>query len=254
MPTFTCPKCGSELQVKPGTPMAKCSYCGTISYIDRSAALFFYILPFKMEEAMVKGVFKRWTANPAHPKDMENLAQITSLKKEYFPVFRFRRTVNEKEEVYVKPARGTLLPGMHSLEIPPGDMEIFDNTISTAGTEVLHPDLTIDTYLEDIPGTPIDQSVVYFPIYELSYSYKNKQYNVVIDGTSGNISATEEPAENSVKYGGVIALSFILGALGIVLGFYVHWVFFLLILAGLLIGKLLGALVVTRKKSDGGSV
>jgi len=253
MPTFTCPKCGSELSVKPGTTMAKCSYCGTISYIDRSSALFFYILPFKMDETMVKAVFKRWTANPAHPKDMENLTKITSLKKEYFPVFRFRRTVEGKENVLVKPARGTLLPGMHSLEIPPGDMQIFDNTVSTTGTEVLHPDLTIDTYIKDMPGTAIDQSVVYFPIYELSYSYKEKEYNVVIDGTSGNISSTEEPAEHSVKYGGVIALSLILGALGIILGFYVHWLFFLLILAGLLLGKILGHLVVRRKKEQGGA-
>jgi len=253
MPTFTCPKCGSELPVKPGTQMAKCSFCGTISYIDRSSALFFYILPFKMDETTIRGVFKRWTANPAHPKDMEELAKITSLKKEYFPVFRFRRTENNQEKSIVMPARNTLLPGMHSLEIPPGDMAVFDNTVSTTGTEVLHPDLTIDTYLADLPGTAIDQSVVYFPIYEVSYSYKDKEYNIVVDGASGNISATEEPIQSSAKYGGVLGVSLLCGVLGVVLGYYVFPVFYLLILFGLLIGKILGHMVVKRKKVEGGS-
>lgn len=253
MPTFTCPKCGSELPVKPGTQMAKCSFCGTISYIDRSSALFFYILPFKMDETTIKSVFKRWTANPAHPKDMEGLAKITAVKKEYFPVFRFRRTVDGNETVLVKPARGTLLPGMHSLEIPPGDMAVFDNTVSTAGAEVLHPDLTIDTYLEELQGTAIDQAVVYFPIYELSYSYKDKEYHIVVDGTSGNISATEEPTQSSIKYGGVLAVAFLCGGLGVVLGYYVFPVFYLLILLGLLLGKLLGHMVVRRKKVEGGN-
>ena len=231
--------------------MAKCSFCGTISYIDRSSALFFYILPFDMDEGMVKSIFKRWTANPAHPKDMEGLAKITSVKKEYFPVFKFRRTVDGKEQVVVKPARGTLLPGMRNLIIPPGDMQIFDNKVSTAGAEVLHPDLGVDSYLSELPGDAIDQSVVYFPIYEISYTYKNREYAVVIDGISGNISATEEPTESSAKYGGVLALSFILGALGVVLGFFVMPIFFLLIVAGFLVGKILGHMVVKRKKVEG---
>ena len=231
--------------------MAKCSFCGTISYIDRSSALFFYILPFDMDEGMVKSIFKRWTANPAHPKDMEGLAKITSVKKEYFPVFKFRRTVDGKEQVVVKPARGTLLPGMRNLIIPPGDMQIFDNKVSTAGAEVLHPDLGVDSYLSELPGDAIDQSVVYFPIYEISYTYKNREYAVVIDGISGNIYATEEPTESSAKYGGVLALSFILGALGVVLGFFVMPIFFLLIVAGFLVGKILGHMVVKRKKVEG---
>ena len=251
MPTFTCPKCGSELAVKPGTQMAKCSFCGTISYIDRSSALFFYILPFDMDEEMVKGVFKRWAANPAHPKDMEGIARITTVRKEYFPVFKFRRTVSGKEQVVVKPARSTLLPGMRNLVIPPGDMQIFDSTVSTAGADVLHPDLAVDSYLPELPGDAIDQSVVYFPIYEIACTYKNREYAVVIDGFSGNVSATEEPTESSVKYGGVLALSFILGALGVVLGFLVTPIFFLLIVAGFLVGKILGHLVVKRRKRAG---
>ena len=147
MVNFTCPKCGAALPVKPGTQLAVCSFCGTPSYIDRREALFFYILPFAIEETAARGIFKRWTAGPACPKDMEASASVISLKKEYFPVFRFRRTVDGKEQVFSRPARGTLLPGMQNVVIPPGDMLIFDSTAKAGGADVLHPDIAVDTYV-----------------------------------------------------------------------------------------------------------
>ena len=80
MVNFTCPKCGAVLPVKPGTQMTVCSFCGTPSYIDRREAVFFFILPFSIQEEAARGIFKRWTASPACPKDMETAAQILSLK------------------------------------------------------------------------------------------------------------------------------------------------------------------------------
>ena len=250
MVNFTCPKCGAPLPVKPGTQMTVCSFCGTPSYIDRREAIFFYILPFSITEEAARGIFKRWTAGPACPKDMEALAEITSLKKEYFPVFRFRRTVGGKEQVVSKPARGTLLPGMHSIEIPPGGMDIFDSAAKAGGAEVLHPDITVDTYIAELEGEAIDQSLVYFPIYELRYRYAGVEYDLVIDGSSGRISVTSSPKRSSASHVAVMALAFVLGFLGVFLGFLITPIFFLLVIAGIFAGKILAHKVV--KKSDGG--
>ena len=253
MVTFTCPKCGAALPVKPGTQLAVCSFCGTPSYIDRREALFFYILPFAIEETAARGIFKRWTAGPACPKDMEASASVLSLKKEYFPVFRFRRTVDGKEQVFSRPARGTLLPGMQNVVIPPGDMLIFDSTAKAGGADVLHPDIAVDTYVPELPGTPIDQSLVYFPIYELKYRYGGMEYDLVIDGSSGRISVTNSPKRSSVSYVAVMVLSFILGFLGVLLGFMITPVFFALVIVGIFAGKILAHRVVRREKAAGGT-
>lgn len=252
MVTFTCPKCGAALPVKPGTQLAVCSFCGTPSYIDRREALFFYILPFTISEEAACGIFKRWTAGPACPKDMEASASITSLKKEYFPVFRFRRTVNGKEQVFSRPARGTLLPGMQNLEIPPGDMLIFDSQAKAGGADVLPPDIAVDIYLPELPGTPIDQSLVYFPIYELKYRYGGADYEMVIDGSSGRTSVATSPKRSSVSYIAVMVLAFLLGFLGVLLGFLITPVFFILIVVGIFAGKILAHQVVRRGKTAGG--
>jgi len=251
MVNFTCPKCGAPLQVKPGTQLSVCSFCGTPSYIDRREAIFFYILPFKIADDAARGIFKRWTASPVCPKDMETAASITGLKKTYFPVFRFRRTVDGKEQVFSRPARGTLLPGMYTVEIPPGDMIIFDSETKTGGAAVLHPDITIDTYLPELKGTPIDQSLVYFPIYELTYRYDGTEYAMVIDGSSGRISVTNSPKRSSVSYVAVMALAFVLGFIGTLLGLLIHPLFFVLVIAGIFAGKLLAHRVV--KKPNGGA-
>lgn len=248
MPDFQCPKCGASLQVKPGTQMATCSFCGTVTYIDRRSALFFYLLPFSIDENAAKGIFKRWTAGPAQAKDLESSANITKFAKEFFPVFRFRRTVNGKETVFVKPAKGTLLPGMQELTIPPGNIVIYDANASTKGADVIQPDIAIDSYLPELTGTPIDQALVYFPIYEIAYTYKGAAYQAVVDGSSGAVYTTSSPTRSSGAYIAVMGLAFTLGLLGGILGIMVSPIFFVLVIAGFFAGKLLAARVVERQK------
>lgn len=250
MVTFTCPKCGSPLSVKHGTQMSVCQFCGTPSYIDRRDAIFFYILPFSIQDEAAKGIFKRWTASPACPKDMESTATITSIEKEYFPLFRFRRSVNGKEQIITKPARGTLLPGMQNLEIPSGDIVIYDSVAKAGGATVLEPDIPIETYVPELTGDAIDQSLVYFPIYELKYRYDGTDYEMVIDGSSGKTSVTRSPKRSSASYVAVMALSFVLGFAGIMLGFFVFPVFFALVILGIFTGKILAGRVVKRQSDS----
>ncbi|MDO5844947.1 MAG: hypothetical protein Q4Q53_07375 [Methanocorpusculum sp.] len=248
MSVFKCPKCGADLDVKPGSQMATCSFCGTVTYIDRSSALFFYLLPFSIEENAAKGIFKRWSAGPAYPKDMETSAKVTKMVKEYFPVFRFRRTVNSKEDVEVKPAKGTVLPGMQNLVIPPGSMEIYNSKSMLGNASVIEPDIGIDSYAEQLPGEAIDQSLVYFPIYEVTYDYKGKSYETVIDGSSGKVYSGSAPKRSSTSYMMVIGLAFALGFLGGILGLMVFPGFLVLIVVGSFAGKILGNRVVQRQK------
>lgn len=246
MSSLPCPKCGAMMNIKPGVQITACSYCDTITYIDRSSALFFYILPFTIDETKAKGIFKRWTANPEMAKELELGANITSFKKEYFPVFRFRRTVNGKEQMIVKPARGTVLPGMQNLIIPPGNIAAFDANFDTKGAEVLPADISIDSYIPEMPGTAIDQALVYFPIYQITFEFQNETYETVIDGSSGAVHASRAPGRSSASYIAVMGLAFVLALIGGLLTMLVSPIFFILIIAGFFAGKILGTHV-TKK-------
>ena len=102
--------------------------------------------------------------------------------------------------VQVQPARSTILPGMRSLKIPPGDLKVYDQKFSTEGAEVIPPDMDMMAYLNSLPGKPLEQALVYFPTWILDYAYKGKKYTTVIDGSSGEIFATDYPPRQAAPY------------------------------------------------------
>jgi len=124
-----------------GDRFVKCSYCSSQIFIDRSGAGFYYALPFSVQENDAVGIFRRWAGGSTRAKDLDKLAQISSLKKQYFPVYLFKRDVNGMEQVYVEPAASTTLPGLHNLKVPGGDLKVFDDKFSTNGAELVKIDI-----------------------------------------------------------------------------------------------------------------
>ncbi|HJJ35954.1 MAG TPA: hypothetical protein O0X27_02130 [Methanocorpusculum sp.] len=247
MPQFTCPRCGAPLEVNSGTHIVTCPNCQTPTYIDRRGAIFFYQIPFSLDEKQANGVFKRWTAGPDRAKDLELTVKITQFKKEYFPVFSFKRSVDGKDTMAVYPARSTLLPGMHLLRIPPGDLTPY--TGGTLDAPILEPDVPIDSCMESLAGTAISQSLIYFPIYEVEYTYKGQTFSLVIDGSSGDIFTGVSPNRSSASFVGVMGLATLIGFVGALLGCFVSPIFFLICIGGLFAGKILGHAVAKDKKA-----
>jgi DNA-directed RNA polymerase subunit RPC12/RpoP len=213
-----CNKCGAPIDLDPGVKFAKCKFCDSQIFLDRSGAGFFYIIPFMMNATQAQAVFKRWSAGSRMAKDLETEARISVLRQSYFPVYMFKRDVNGKEQVLVQPARSTILPGMRNLKIPPGDLKIFDQKFSTEGAEVISPDMDMLAYLSSLPGKPVEQALVYFPTWIVEYNYKMKKYSAVIDGSSGEIFATDFPPRQAAPY-------IIVGVVGFV-AFVIEGVFF----------------------------
>lgn len=208
MTTISCPKCGAKVGFDSGTKFTKCSYCGTNIYIDRSGAGFYYIIPFGVKENDAVGMFRRWAAGPTKVKDLDRLAQLAGVKRQFFPVYMFKREVNGKEQVFVEPAGSTILPGLHSLKIPAGDLKIFDASFDTSGAEIVQPDIEMLPYLNQLPGKAKEQALVYFPIWKVDYVYNLKRYEVVIDGSSGEVFASEFPVRGSAAYIAVARVGF----------------------------------------------
>jgi hypothetical protein len=151
------------------------------------------------------GMFKRWAAGSTKAKDLDKLAQIAGVKRQYFPVYMFKRDVNGVEQVMIETAGSTTLPGLHNLKVPAGDLKIFDTTFDTQGAEMIKPDIEMMSYLSTLPGKPKEQALVYFPIWKIDYVFNQKKYGVVIDASSGEVFSAEFPTRSSMAY---IAVAF----------------------------------------------
>ena len=213
-----CTKCGAPIDIDPGQRIAKCKYCDSQIFIDRSGAGFFYIIPFMLNATQAQSTFKRWSAGSKMARDLEAQAHISILRQSYFPVYMFKRDVGGREQVLVQPARSTTLPGMRNLKIPPGDLKVFDQKYSVEGAEVVQPDMDMMAYLDTLPGKPLEQALVFFPTWIIEYAYKVRKYSAVIDGSSGEIFATDYPPLQAAPY-------MIIGAAGFIL-FLVEGLFF----------------------------
>ncbi|MDD4299563.1 MAG: hypothetical protein PHO78_02775 [Methanomicrobium sp.] len=236
MSSFACPKCGGDVNVSTGIHLTSCKYCGTTVFVDRSGVMFYYVLPFFITDEKAKGIFKRWTANPHADKELESKAKIIAISKQYFPVYQFRRDVNGKEKIDIKPAKGTILPGMNNLLIPAGDIRIFDESFKPGDAKVLDVDFGMDAYINDLEGVGKEQALVYFPIYEVDYEFEGQSYKVVIDGSSGKVYSSNYPARSSIPYGLVALGSFGLAFVGGLLGILVSFVFYVLVAAAFFTG------------------
>jgi hypothetical protein len=219
MAEIKCNKCGAPIPFEMGDKFVKCSHCDTLIYIDRSGAGFYYIMPFLIDQAGAQGTFKRWAAGSKTAKDLDRLAQVVSLKQQYFPVYLFRRDVGGNEKVFIEPARSTTLPGLHSLKVPGGDIKVFDQNTSTGGVEMQQPDLEMAAYLPKMPGTAKEQALLYFPLWLLKYSFGGKQYDLIIDGSSGETFVADFPSRKGAPYLLIAGAAFVVFLMEGILGF-----------------------------------
>ena len=245
MTQFTCPRCGAPLEAAAGTHIVICPNCQTPTYIDRREAVFFYKIPLSVHETEAKRIFRRWSAGPSMDKNLEAEAKITRFEAKYFPVFSFVRKTGGKEEYSVFPAKNTTLPGMHSLKIPPGNLDTY--TGGALDAPILEPDISLESCISQLSGDAVSQSIVYFPIYDVTYTFRGESYSAVIDAASGDVHPGRYPERSSGSFAGALAAAVVLGFAGGILGVLVNPVFFLLCIAGAAAGKLLGTAVVHRK-------
>jgi DNA-directed RNA polymerase subunit RPC12/RpoP len=209
MASTNCPKCNARVEFDAGTKFTKCNYCSSQIFIDRSGVGFYYIIPFSVKENDAIGLFRRWAAGPTKAKDLDKRAQLAGVKRQYFPVYQFKRDLEGKEEIKIEPAGSTTLPGLHSLKVPAGDLKIFDGSYSTEGVELVKPDIEMSAYLGSLAGKPKEQALVYFPIWKVDYVLDQKRYEVVVDGSSGEIFAAAFPGRGSTAYIAVAGIGFV---------------------------------------------
>ncbi len=200
MATVNCPQCGAPISFDVSTTLVRCDYCESQVFIDRRGAALTYIYPFLVGADQARGVFRRWTAGPRMAKDLEATAVIRRFAPVYFPVYLIRRRFGPEEKVFLEPAKATTLPGLHSLKVPPGDMKVLDANFPVGIVPLVPPEIGMDHYLAAMPGEPIEQALVYLPLYQVDYAYGGAAYSAVIEGSAGEVFASDYPPRKSGAY------------------------------------------------------
>jgi len=210
--TIKCPKCDAPNELDVGRKLLRCAFCNTESYIDKSGAAFVYVLPYQMDDAGASGVFRRWTAASDKAKDLEGTHRIVEMKRQFFPVFLFRRDTDKGEQVLVEPAKSTTLPGLHSLKVPAGDLKVFDSKFDYGKAEISPPDIDMMAYMSRLPGKAKEQAMVFFPLFTIKYWYGGNTFDAVIDGSTGQVFSANWPPRKAGAYIGAAVVGFVVCA------------------------------------------
>ncbi len=209
MATVDCPKCGAPISFDVATMLVRCDYCKSQVFIDRRGARLTYIYPFLVGADQAQGVFRRWASGSRMAKDLETAAAIRQFAPLYFPVYLLKRRFGPEEKVFLEPAKATTLPGLHGLRVPPGDMKVLDADFPLGAARVVQPEIAMDQYLGVTPGEPIEQALVYLPLYQVDYDYGGRSYAAVVEGSSGEVFASSYPPRRSGMYVAVAALGLV---------------------------------------------
>ena len=85
----------------------------------------------------------------------------------------------------------------------------------------MQPDIDMGAYLPGLEGNPLEQALVYFPIWAVQYEFRGKKYAAVIDGSSGEAFPGDYPTRNAAPYFLIAAAAFgiylVEGVIGLVL-------------------------------------
>lgn len=247
METPRCPRCGNPLVSNQKDGFVHCGHCSHTFFMDSGVTVDSCILPFTIPESEAREIFKRWTAGPEMAADLERDANINSVSRHFFPVYRFSIEKGGTREVITRPARVSTLPGIQGLRVPAGKLKLFRGDDDHAGAELLKPDISIATHLACMEGDVKEQSLIFVPIFTIAYEYLGNSYIVVIDGSGETVYPGVYPVRSSRPYSIVMVSGIILGFLGAVGGLVLSPFLYILLGVGFL-GSFAGGLRIAKAR------
>ena len=212
MRDIKCPKCAGIIKLDTEIKFIKCAHCSSQIYINHSGPIYYQIIPFELSENDAADAFRAWINNSTKIRDLDALTDIIIANKKYFPIYIFKRDIGDKEERIVKPAKSTILHGPRQLNVLGIDPKSLGDDLDSDEAEIIHPDISMNYYLTSLPGKSKEQTLAFFPIWELEYRYQDKIYTAIVDAYSSDVFTSELPTRDPIRYmslaiGGFIALT-----------------------------------------------
>jgi hypothetical protein len=233
----SCTQCGGSVAVDPSTPFLICNFCGSALYLDKSRVVFHYVVSPTIGIEEASGKLRRWMAGNETVKDLDRLASIQHQELLYFPMWRFvvRESTGDRE--FSEPASSSSIADLRRLPLSGGNLKFF-SPAEFREMPLKEPDVLLDSasqWLKNEKGASPEQiketNLIHVPFYIFKYQFGGKEYQAVIDGTTGRVLASVFPAKAELPFLGVAALSgLILFVLGL-LAPNIFWRFLLYVIA-----------------------
>lgn len=212
--TARCRQCQSELPVEQDSANVVCAFCGTTNYVDKSQAVFHYLVRTTVRETDAEAALRRWMAGNATVRDLDSKAHIEEMSYQLFPLWMVRVVQDGAEKVFLEPAAAISVTEILENSIPAADLEPYDGTFDDVAIEPTVPLDTVRVWMKEQHN--IDQgaitatSLVHLPIYIAKYGYKGERYTAVIDGASSKVFANIYPSKWEAPYFAIGAVAFVL--------------------------------------------
>ena len=212
--TAKCRQCQSELPVEQDSANVVCAFCGTTNYVDKSQAVFHYVVRTTVRETDAQAALRRWMAGNATVKDLDKKATIESLSYELFPLWMVRTRETGAEKVFLEPAAAISVTEILEITIPAADLEPYDGTFADIAIDPTVPLDTVRKWMKEqhnIDDVSVSAaSLVHLPIYIAKYNYNGERYTAVIDAASSRVFANIYPSKWEAPYFTIGAIAFAL--------------------------------------------
>ena len=146
-------------------------------------------------------------------KDLDRLAVIQSQELAYIPMWRFvvRDPAGDRE--FSEPASSSTIADLRRLPLSGGDLKFFSPT-TFQGLPLKEPDILLDSaaqWLQNEKGASRESiketNLIHVPFYIFKYQFGGKDYQAVVDGTTGRVLTALFPAKAELPFLGVALLS-----------------------------------------------
>ncbi len=202
--SINCRQCAAPLAVEQGQPFVTCRFCGATNFVDKSRAVFHYLVKLTLREDEARAALNRWMAGNATVKDLDRKAKVDSLAFQYYPMWLVRTTVQQNERVFLKPAAALSVSELGQLNIPPSDLVPFDAHVDGVIVSPTVPFETMRQWLIDdqhiAPENITEAALVHVPVYVCKYAYNNRRFTALVDAASSRVFANIYPAKWEVPY------------------------------------------------------
>ncbi len=209
---IACTQCGGESPLPSGERFVRCGFCGATLFVDRAGVVSHYRVPPLLGEEEARAALRRWMAGNETVKDLDEKSRIEGLAAVSFPMWLFRVQGKGGEEVRVEPAAPTPIPQLADLKVPAGRLEpVTGEAAAVERVTATVPLATAREWLDQrAPGPVVETALVQVPLWRSRYTYDGREYQALVDASTGTVLAAVFPEKAESPY-------FLVAVLGVLL-------------------------------------
>jgi hypothetical protein len=207
-----CTQCGASINLEEGSRFLTCPFCGSALYVDKTRIVFHFVITPIITTEEAQGKLRRWMAGNETVKDLDVHAVIQGQELTYFPMWRFVVHQDSGEREYNEPATSFSIPEIKTIPLSGGDLKFFSPQ-EFRDIPLKEPDVLLESAVHWVEGRGVkrdqirETNLIHLPFYTFKYEFKGKQYQAIVDGTSGRVLAAIFPAKDEIPFIGIAVAS-----------------------------------------------